>query len=172
MRLKKFVNLLKKIGAFPYLVADLKNIRYLTGYTGTYAYLVVGREESYFISDSRYEEYARSILPETVAFVLQKNDFFDSLKAVLKRLGTKVLYLEASSTSLSVYRSMAKRLRGIRLKPGGEEVNRIRMIKDDEELALLRRAARITDACVEHLRGIIRPGVGEWDIAVEIEHFY
>jgi Xaa-Pro aminopeptidase len=172
MRLKKLINLLKKQDALPYLVSDLVNIRYLTGYTGTYAYLVVGLEESYFISDSRYEEYARSILSKPVEFVLQKDDFFDSLGKVLKRIGAKKLHLEGNSTSLSAYREMTRRVRGVRLKPGGDEVSRIRMVKDDEELGLLRRAARITDACVDHVRQIIRPGISEWDIAVEIEHFY
>ena len=46
------------------------------------------------------------------------------------------------------------------------------MVKDDDELNCLREAARITDRCVDHLKGIIRPGIREWDVAVEIEFFY
>jgi Xaa-Pro aminopeptidase len=172
MRLKKLINLLKREGSLPYLVSDLVNIKYLTGYAGTYAYLVVGREESFFISDSRYEEYARSILSKPVEFVLQKSDFLDCLRGVLKRMGARTLHLEGSSTPLSAYRGMTRSMRGVRLKPGGDEVSRIRMVKDDEELLLLRQAARITDACVDHLREIVRPGISEWDVAVEIEHFY
>ncbi len=172
MRLKKLILALKKNSRLPYLVSDLVNIRYLTGFTGSYAYLIVGKDISFFISDSRYEEYARSILPKRVEFILQKDDFLASLKAIMKRLGRKELYLEEHSIPLSVYQNMKKNVRGIALKPGGDEVNRIRMVKDEVEIALLRKAADITDACVDHLRKIIKPGIVEWDLAVEIEHFY
>ncbi|HNW28335.1 MAG TPA: Xaa-Pro peptidase family protein [Spirochaetota bacterium] len=172
MRLKKLIRILRSKGSLPYLVTDLVNVRYLTGFTGTYASLVVGRGRSYFISDSRYEEYARSIMPKGVDFVLQKVDFLETLKSVLKTMGTRELYLEEHSTPFSVYRNMKRNLKGVRLQPGGDEVNSVRMIKDEEEIAILRQAAKITDGCVEHLKKIIRPGDGEWDIAVEIEHFY
>lgn len=172
MRLKKLIQALKKKGRLPYLICDLVNIRYLTGYSGTYAYLIVGQNISYFISDSRYEEYARSILPKPFEFILQKNEFLETMKIVLKRLGSKELYLEEHSTALSVFQNMKKNIKGVNFRPGGDEVNQIRMVKDDDEIAVLRQAAGITDACVEHLRRFIRPGIVEWDIAVEIEHFY
>ena len=172
MRLKKLIQALKKKGRLPYLICDLVNIRYLTGYSGTYAYLIIGQNISYFISDSRYEEYARSILPKSFEFILQKNDFVETMKIVLKRLGSKELYLEEHSTALSVFQNLKKNIKGVSFRPGGDEVNQIRMVKDDDEIAVLRQAAAITDACVEHLRRLIRPGIVEWDIAVEIEHFY
>lgn len=172
MRLKKLVRSLKEKGLLPYLVTDLVNVRYLTGFAGSYGYLLVGGSRSCFISDTRYEEYARSILPKSVDFVLQKTDFLDSLKTQLKKDGIKELFIEEHSTPLSVFRNMQRKLRAVKLAPGGDEVNMVRMVKDEEEIGILRHAARITDACVDHLKKIIRPGDGEWDIATEIEHFY
>jgi Xaa-Pro aminopeptidase len=172
MRLQKLTRSLREKGTLPYLVTDLVNIRYLTGFTGSYAYLVIGRDRSFFISDSRYEEYARSILPKSVQFTLQKTDFLDALKGVMKLSGAKELFLEEHSTPFSTFRALKENLRGVKLSPGGDEVNQVRMIKDEDEISLLRQAAKVTDACVTHLRKIIRPGDGEWDIAVEIEHFY
>lgn len=172
MRLKKLVRVLKKNNVLPYLITDLVNIRYLTGYAGTYAALVVDRDRSWFISDSRYEEYARSILPRGVEFVLQKTDFLDALKGVMKGIGCRELFLEEHSLVFSIYRAMKKRLRGVKLSPGGDHANTARMIKDEDEIAVLRKAARITDGCVDHLKKMIKPGVSEWDIAVEIEHYY
>jgi Xaa-Pro aminopeptidase len=172
MRIKKLIRSLHEKRTLPYLITDLVNIRYLTGFTGSFAYLVVDSDRSYFISDSRYEEYARSILHKSIEFILQKNDFLDSLKFVLKKAGAKQLFLEEHSTPLSVYRSMKSSIKSVTFSPGGDEVNQLRMIKDEEEIGILRHAAKITDACVDHLKKIIRPGDGEWDVAVEIEHFY
>ncbi|TFH42282.1 MAG: aminopeptidase P family protein [Chrysiogenales bacterium] len=172
MRLKKLIKELGARNALPYLVTDPVNIRYLTGFAGTYAYLVVGANRSHFITDSRYEEYAGSILPKSVELLLQKKDFIDSLRSVLKERGAKELFIEEHSTPLSLYRAIKTRLKGVALTPGGDEVNRLRMIKDEDEIDVIRHAAKIVDACGEHLKKIVRPGDGEWDIAVEIEHFF
>lgn len=159
-------------GFLPYLVSDLKNIEYLTGFTGSYARLLVDGGISYFISDSRYEEYARGILPDTVRFVLQKEDPHLLLRSILEEGGRKSLYLEEHSLQLSEYLRLKAKLRGVRLLPGGDEVNGIRIVKDPEEIRILREAAQITDRCFEQLIDLVRPGMTEWEIAVEIELFY
>ena len=156
----------------PYLVSDLNNIRYLTGFTGSYAMLLVTEGNSFFVSDSRYEEYACSILPASVEFVLQKGDVNDIIRDICKKNGLKELFLEEHVLSLTAYLNMKKSLRGIKLIPGGNEVNYLRMTKDEDEIRILRDAAVITDQCVDHLRKIVKLGMIEWDIAVEIEYFY
>ncbi|HPQ52397.1 MAG TPA: aminopeptidase P family protein [Spirochaetota bacterium] len=172
MRIRKTNNLLKTEGRLPYLISSLTNIRYLTGFGGSYGYLVIGGRKNYFISDSRYQEYARKILPESVAFVLQEKDIFSTLKKIMGEMESRELYLEEHSLPLSSYNLMKKNLRGIKLIPGGDIVNDVRVVKDDKEIEVLREAAGITDSCFRHLLSIIKPGICEWDIAVEIEYFY
>jgi Xaa-Pro aminopeptidase len=172
MRLNRLKSILRRELKFPYFIPSLVNIKYLTGFQGSFAYLVVDEDRVFFISDSRYEEYARSILPSSVVFVLQENDFSETLKNVVKGIGKGELYLEEHSLFLSNYLLMKRDLRGIKLVPGGDVVDRLRMIKDEDEISSIRKAAEITDACFKHLLGIIRPGIIEWDIAVEIEYFY
>lgn len=171
-RLRRLKAALARRDAFPYFITDLVNIRYLTGFTGSHAYLLVDRNRSWFISDGRYEEYARSILPPSISFVLQGTDFFAALGAILAGQGRRTLHLEVHALTLSLHLEMKRRLRGVRLVPAGDEVNHIRMVKDDDEIALVRAACRLTDRCYEHLKSIIRPGVTEWDVSVAIEHFY
>jgi Xaa-Pro aminopeptidase len=171
-RLKGLKTRLRKEGKFPYLVSDLVNIRYLTGFSGTHAYFLVDDSGSYLISDSRYEEYARSILPPSIRFVLQNDEATVSLKQVMKTIGKKELYLEDHALVLSVYLEIKRALRGVKCIAGGNEVNLLRMVKDKEEIALLRKAARLTDECVDHLKMMAKPGMSEWDLSVEIDHFY
>ena len=171
-RLKRLKNKLSKYEQLPYLVTDLINIRYLINFDGTNGYLLIGPQKSYFITDARYEEYARSILPSSVEFVLQTGDFTDVLRDVLKKHNLSTLHLEEHSLVFSLFLIMKKKLRGVRLIPGGDVVNELRMVKDENEIDILREAAEITDQCVEHLKGIIRPGILEWDVAVEIEFFF
>jgi Xaa-Pro aminopeptidase len=163
---------LRKTGRLPYLVNDLNNIAYLTGFTGSYAMLVITEGDSFFISDSRYEEYARSILHKRVKFILQIGNFKEIIRELCRILEIKNLYVEDHNFSLASFFDLKKFLRGIKLIPGGDEVNFIRMVKDDDEIAILSEAAGITDRCVDHLVSIVKPGMTEWDISVEIEYFY
>ncbi len=49
-------------------------------------------------------------------------------------------------------------------------MHRLRMIKDAEEIRMIRKACDITEAGFRRLLGFIRPGVGEWEIEAELLH--
>jgi len=49
-------------------------------------------------------------------------------------------------------------------------MQRLRMIKSDEEIAMLRKACAITGAGFRRVLGFVRPGVGEWEIEAELLH--
>jgi len=172
MRLKKLTRELAREGKLPYLVSSLPNIDYLTGFKGSYGTLVAGRKGCFFISDSRYEEYAKKILPRGVEFVLQEENLPNTIRGVLEKTGERTLYLEEHSLSLGAYHALSEGLGKIKLGRGGDAVNALRVVKDPGEIALLREAAAITDRCVEHLVGFVKPGLTEWEIATEIENFY
>ncbi|MDH7553319.1 MAG: Xaa-Pro peptidase family protein [Spirochaetota bacterium] len=171
-RIKKIQKHLSEKKQFPYLVASLINIKYCTGFEGSYGYLIFFEDETVFISDSRYEEYALMILPDIVRFVLQQKDFFTSLKSLLKEKKIKKIFLEEHSITLSQYKMLKNECKGIAFNYGGDVINELRIIKDDDEIETIKKAAQITDACFNHLLKIIKPGVTEWDIAIEIEYFY
>ena len=172
MRLEQCIRQLREEGHLPYLISSLKNIKYLTGFAGSYGYLLLADDKTFFISDSRYEEYAQSILPSGVTFILQQKDIYTEIKKLCAASPVQKLFLEEHSVPLSSYFELARELSGIELLPGGDVVNRLRIVKDESEIELLRRAAQLTDECVTHLVNTIRLGITEWDIAVEIEYFY
>jgi Xaa-Pro aminopeptidase len=171
MRLTKLRTNLREADKFPYLISNLTNIYYLTGFEGSYGNLVIDDERTFFITDSRYTEYAGSILPKSIEIIQQNSDFSDSLKTILKIIKKRKLYVE-QIIPLANYLSYKKQLKNIKILTGDDEVNFLRMIKDDGEIDNLRKAINLTDQCFSHLLKIIKPGIFEWDIAVEIEYFY
>lgn len=171
MRLEKLKAILKKNNKFPYLISNLTNINYLTGFGGSYANLIIDERESFFITDSRYVEYASSILPDSVTIFQLKTDLATSLKNILGSAKKKHLYMDHSIT-VSDFFNLKKKLNSIKIIPGEDELDSLRIIKDDNEIATIKKAVELTDKCFEHLLKIIKPGLLEWDIAVEIEYFY
>jgi Xaa-Pro aminopeptidase len=173
MRTGRLKKILGGRGFFPYLVTDLFNIKYLTGYSGSNATIIVDEKKSFFISDSRYEEYARSILPKNYKFILQSGSISDAVKSVLAETGKMRLFLESRSLNLQQFLDYKKSLKGIKLTPVEDDpVQSLRMIKDMEEINILKEAADITDRCFYHLLEYIKPGLTEWEVAVEIETYY
>ncbi|HOS41425.1 MAG TPA: aminopeptidase P family protein [Spirochaetota bacterium] len=168
-RIQKTIRARKK---FPYFVSSVVNVKYLTEFAGSYAAMVIDRDAIYFISDSRYEEYARKLLPESVNFVLQERDLCTALKSILKTTGRTRLFLEEHDLSLSLFNVMKKRMRGTTLVPAGDQINEMRMVKEEGEIAVIAEAVALADRCFEHIITLAKPGVLEWDLAVEIEYFY
>lgn len=173
MRIKRLKKMLADNGSLPYLITDLNNIRYLTGFSGSNATIIITDGKSYFISDSRYEEYAASLMPPGMVFFLQTGSLTDAVKTCFNVSDGRELFVESGSMILSLYMELKKKMRGVRLVPPTEDfVARLRLIKDDNEIRILREAAGITDRCFNHLLNFIMPGMTEWEIAMEIEFFY
>ena len=171
-RIKNLRLNLNKKNIYPYLISDLKNIYYLTGFQGSYAYLLITKKKAYFISDTRYQEYAQSILPEATSFILQKNDIFQTINRLLIKLKLTSLYIENHNLTLNNYSLFRKKLKGTKINPIENKLTSLRLIKDKFELADIKKAAEITDKCLEHLITLIKPGIFEWDLAIEIDYFF
>ncbi|MCL1833455.1 MAG: Xaa-Pro peptidase family protein [Leptospirales bacterium] len=173
MRIKRLRKILKERMSFPYLITDLNNIKYLTGFSGTNASIVVDENVSYFITDSRYEEYALALLPKNFKFILQQRSMQEAVKECLGARDRKSLFVESHSITLKQQALLKKELKKIKIIPLHDDpVNFIRMEKDNEEIAVLREAASITDNCFYHLLKFIKTGMTEWDIAAEIENYF
>ncbi len=173
MRLKRLKKILSERESFPYLVTDMNNIRYLTGFSGSNATVLIDKNRTYFISDSRYEEYAKSVLPKGFTFVLQEGGAADIIRNCFEKIDGRELFVEAHSVTLAQLEDFKRAMKGVRIRPVADDpVHSLRMVKDPAEIKILREAAAITDRCFSHLLNFIRPGLTEWDVSIEIEAFY
>jgi Xaa-Pro aminopeptidase len=171
-RLERCARRVREKGEAPFLFFDLVNIRYLTGFKGTNGYLVIDQKNIFFITDSRYEEYARSILPDEVTFERQEGQLVTLLSQLSAKYRWKTLFLEDHSLILSNFLVMKESIEGVNLEARTTPVQKMRVAKDEDELQILREAAAIADRCVDHIVQTVKPGMSEWDLSVEIEYFY
>ena len=125
----------------PLLVSDPANIRYLSGLASSNAALLVDPERVQVFTDYRYAESARAV--EGAEFVEAKRDLYQTLSELLSgRIG-----FEGSSLTYERY---------ARLHAGGVEpvaryglVEELRVVKDEDELDSIRRAAQIANIAFE-----------------------
>ncbi len=153
------------------LVSSLPNIRYLTGFTGSHALLVVRPRSAAFLTDGRYAGQSREevrgcrrlVAPYSLLEAVTEN----GLLAGCRRVG-----FESQHVTYAVYRELRRRFPGVRLWPTSDIVEQIALTKDVRELALINRAVGLTDSVFQEILEVIRPGVRELEIAAEISYLH
>lgn len=152
------------------LVSSPHNRRYLTGFTGTNGHVLIGRKNNIFITDFRYEESARK---ECIGFeiAVQGKSFLETLSELIKKEGINNLGFEENHVTYQQYKKYKEILPEINLVSVSNVVEKLRTIKDDQEISNIRKAAQIADEGFTYILGIIKPGAVELEIALELEMF-
>ena len=144
----------------PLLVTDLVNIRYLCGFDSSNAALLVEQDRVRLFTDFRYIEEARAITD--VEVVQMKRSLIPELAEMLSgRIGFE--------TTLPYKQYVTLERGGLDLVPRTGLVESLRVVKEESELAILRRACTITDRVFERLLDVDFVGRRErqvaWDLA-------
>lgn len=170
-RLKRFQEWLAAQGdAFDaMLITNRSNIRYLSGFTGTFAFLVISRDKAFILTDSRYTLQARQ---QSTHFSLIKLERYTppmSIAKLCERENWAVLAFERQDLSFDFYDRLKSCFGRANLIPVEKAVEQFRAVKDEEEIALLRTAEHIGDAAFQHVLEILQPGMSEREVAFELE---
>ncbi|MBW4720987.1 M24 family metallopeptidase [Saccharothrix obliqua] len=154
------------------LVTNLLNIRYLTGFTGSNAALLVSAdsdEATVFCTDGRYLTQAARQVPDLERVIDRPCDVTlaqRAAKAGLDRTG-----YESHHVTVEGLDTLTDAARGTELVRASGLVEELRLVKDDAEVEALRMACAAADralaSLVEH--GGLRPGRTEREIARELE---
>lgn len=150
------------------IVFKPENRRYLSGFTGSSGYVVVTEDRELFITDFRYVQQATS---QCKGFEIIEHTNDKTIYDILNDLGLKKLGFEDEFVTVSQYNDFSEKLNDIGLIPLKDTLAKIRIIKDDDEINLIRKAAEIADKTFEYICSIIKPGITEWEVSLEIEGF-
>src|SRR5699024_3475694 len=168
-RLDKVRYALEENGLDAILITSSVNRRYVTGFTGTAGAVLITKGDARFITDFRYTEQAAEQATE-FQVVEHKQLIEQEIKDQLKDLNVKRLGFEKDHVSYSQYENYKKVL-DVELVPVSGVIEELRLIKDDQELELMKMAAKIADDAFEHIQSFIKPGVKEIEISNELEFF-
>ncbi len=153
------------------IIANPINIRYLTKIEAE-GILLLTRKENIFITDGRYMEYVSSIITPFDDIVVddQKNiskDEYENFFLFCENVGFEEGYL-----TYKKYKEYIRKFKINNFVEAEELLIQLRMIKDDDEIANIKKACEITDNCFEMLKNYIKPGLTEKQIARKIHDYY
>lgn len=155
------------------LVISDKNRFYFTGFKSTFGYLILLKNnKNVFITDPRYYEMAQALESDGVDVEQIANGIsaLGLVTSILKNNGVKTLGFEDTELTVREFEGLSASLKDFSLTGVGENINAVRSFKDDTELSYIKKAQSITDAAFSQVLNIIKAGITERDLAVELEY--
>src|SRR5271154_1055210 len=156
------------------VVTTLPNVRYLTGFSGSSAVLIVTQDLAVLTTDGRYrtqsaEQLQRAGAADVEITIGAGAEQRRAAQAVLDAAGAGRIGLEAGNITWSGQRSWADLLGADLLVPTANAVEALRERKDAAEIARMERAAAIADAALFEVLPLMSQGVTEEHFALELD---
>jgi Xaa-Pro aminopeptidase len=156
------------------LISHLPNIRYLCGFTGSAGLLLVQESGSFFFTDVRYDTQGRAEVKGAKVIIARKallSALAEWVAERRKRSKKWIIGIEAEHLSVAEKKRLANLLpKGVGLRDASSFVERARMVKDEDELRLIRVAVQLGARLFDRALKVLKPGVKESQVAAEMEY--
>lgn len=150
------------------LVTSLKNVRYLTGFSGSAALLLVEPQRTTIFTDPRYDLQVRQ---QVDCHVTVSTKPARALETALARRKIRRLGFEAQHVRFADHARWKQSLpASLRLTPTTSLVESLRAIKSPPEIDAIRKAVTLNSAAFDAATKHIRLGMSERELAAEIDH--
>lgn len=167
-RVEKFEAKLAQSTVDGILVTGQNNIYYLTGFWGTEATVFISGNRRLFVTDSRYTLIAKASVK---GFDIIESRFaLEEIAKVIKEDGLETIGFD-SQVTYGFYQSLTSIFEGYQLVAMSNFIEDLRMIKDEKEIATIRRACQISDQAFIDVLDFIKPGqTTEMDVNHFLDH--
>lgn len=150
------------------LVTHLPNVRYLCGFAGSAGILALTQRSAVFLTDGRYDLQASREVQNARVVIAKGPTLIAAAKTATR---SKSIGIEAEHLSVANRKIIAGVLpKGSRLKDTRGLVESLRMIKEPEEVALIRQAVDFGSDLLPIAIAALKPGTHETEVAAEIEY--
>ena len=164
------VTALRQLQSGCMLFDDSKNIYYLSGFTGE-GCLLVTPEKAVIITDFRYVEQCERQAPECILEqTTREKGRAVIIKKYLEEAGANEVFVETGVLTVDAFRTLSKGLEGISLNDMPPVLRDMRMVKTDEEIRAICKAAIISCDAFEALIKQLKPGMTEKHACALLEH--
>jgi len=150
-------------------ITNCYNMRYLTGFSGSFGNLVISKKGNFFFTDSRYLLIAKEAVPKEVEIVKVSKNYIQEISDTVNALEIEKIGLEAFELSYIAYNSLKDTLKKV-VVPLENVILKLREKKSECEMECIKRAAEIADKAFENTLKYLEVGMSEREIAAYLEY--
>jgi Xaa-Pro aminopeptidase len=151
------------------LVQSLPNVRYLTGFTGSSALLLIRRQDAVLVTDFRYAAQAPREVGSSARVDIDQVNVWERLRRVLTEHPDAVVGFEAHIATVRERDKLDALAGSARFESTAELVEQLRLVKDADEVASIRSAACLAQEALAEVLPTVRAGEGEFEVAARLE---
>src|SRR5581483_1857227 len=151
-----------------WVVTALPNVRYLSGFTGTNAILLLSSDRAILFTDPRYQTQAALECDCDIKIV--KGPLLIEVARWIQRLRLKSVAFEQNRIGYDDYVHLKELGIGVRLKPVSGAIESLRAVKSAAEVATIRASVQLNSAALEQALRHFKHSMTEVDLAAEIEY--
>ncbi|MCK5845744.1 MAG: aminopeptidase P family protein [Victivallales bacterium] len=172
-KIDKLLTIMRESEIDSLLVVKPSNIRYLTGFTGHFAYVVGGPDKPALFTSPIYSEHARAVVNKLYTVREITGKLYDFLAAQGESFWGHRVGFEADKLTCDKFEKLNTAFDGsVELVPFNGYIEKLRMIKKESEIDSIIRAQRISESVLDEVLSLLKEGVEERDIANEIEYLF
>lgn len=157
-----------KIDSF--LVKNLPNIRYLSGFSGSAGSILLAKHKNYFISDFRYKTQSGNEVYSDFEIIIYAQNSMLFLKDLIEMHNLRKIGFESNFVTYADFQDLKKEFSEVEFVPVDSLLEKIVICKNEKEIGLTKRAVEITDKTFSELLKIIKPGLTEREISAHISY--
>lgn len=165
-KFEPFLEKMSRMDVDTLMVSDLHVIRWLTGFSGSSARVLLSRQKSLLFTDFRYGEQVKQEVDAMESVIIQ-NSFCDSIIEGGYVQGRRVA-IQSEHLTVREAEKLGEKLKEVDIVPVDGFFDEFRVIKNDREIRWMKQAAAISEQVFEEILPLISPDVTEAEIAAEI----
>lgn len=150
------------------LVTNPLDVGYLTGFLGGDSYLILGPGRPVLVSDFRYQEEV-SEFESLCEIVIRKRSMGEAIGELLSGENVQRVGIQAEIMTVAERDQLAKRIGTKRVAATLGLVMKMRAVKDEAEISLIRKAVKIQEEALKAILPTLEPGLTELEVAARLE---
>jgi Xaa-Pro aminopeptidase len=171
-RRQKLANILQAEALDALLLTNPLSVSYLTNFSGESSYLILAHDRALLVSDFRFIEQLAEECPELPTHIRPPAQTVTQAAAdAVTKLGYRSVGFEAMHVTVGEFAQLQSLAKTVSWKPVKDCVERLRIIKDDTELAAIREAIDFAERAFTVFRTLLRPDDREKDLADALESY-
>lgn len=160
---------MKEKGLDGLLVTHIPHVRYVSGFSGSAGQVLLTRRAAWFITDFRYQDQAAAELRPDFKAIITTNPYETIAEKKLIREGMNIGFQDGYMTVAGLA-ALRKKFRKVKFAGTGGMVTQTTMVKTTDEVNAIQKAADIAARVYQEILGIVKPGMRENEVAMEISY--
>ncbi|MFH1776204.1 MAG: aminopeptidase P family protein [Candidatus Omnitrophota bacterium] len=169
-RIKKLKQILSQKNLSAFLVASEQNVFYLSGFRGSDSFILITPKKNFFVTDARYVLQAQKLKKDYEIIQYQKS-LIQTFCKILNEEKAKNLGIASKNINLDLFLTLKKTLTGIKLCIMEPIVEQLRVLKNQAEVALIKKSAQIAKQTLNFAKKKLKLRLTERELQVKLEYF-